>query len=608
MGRIVLIYRLVVRDLKRRYAEAALLLIVIAAAATTLTAALALRAVTNQPYDTTMAETAGPDVVAVAPPPHLPGQQSDVADLSKLTHAPGVTGYSGPYPVTWAALKTPRYAAAAMIEGRSQSPVSVDQPQLTQGIWLKPGAVVLERAFADVLGVGAGDRIDLNGRSFEVAGVAVTAAVPPYPHICFLGCNLGPALPNTLPGLVWTTEADAKSLVTSDEPLSYQLNLRLGNPDNANGFAANYGGQNPSNSQAPRLYSWQSLRNEDSAAISNDRRVLLAGSSVLGLLALATVVVLVGGRMAAQRRRVGLLKAVGATPGLVTVVLLTENLFLALAAAAVGLLAGWLLSPIFTSPGEGLIGAAASRAAVTPTTIGLVTAVVLVVAILATAVPAMHAARTSTVDALSDGARPPRRSTLLIALSAHMPVSLLLGLRVAARRPRRMLLAMASIAVTDSGIVAVLYDHAYVDSLFYSPSGIPNPETNTLDQVMLVFTIVLALLAAVNAGVITWATMLDARRSSAVERALGATPRQVSIGLSASQLLPALVGGLLGIPGGYALYVLAKNGGGGLVTPPLWWLIAVIIGTLVAVAVLTAIPARIGAYRPPAPILESEYA
>jgi putative ABC transport system permease protein len=40
---------------------------------------------------------------------------------------------------------------------------------------------VVERSFADVLGVRAGDRITLDGRPFLVAGIAVTAALPFYP-------------------------------------------------------------------------------------------------------------------------------------------------------------------------------------------------------------------------------------------------------------------------------------------------------------------------------------------------------------------------------------------------------------------------------------------
>jgi putative ABC transport system permease protein len=41
---------------------------------------------------------------------------------------------------------------------------------------------------------------------------------------------------------------------------------------------------------------------------------------------------------------------------------------------------------------------------------------------------------------------------------------------------------------------------------------------------------------------------------------------------------------------------------------PAWALVAVVLGTLVVVAGLTAIPARIGARRPVAEILQSETA
>jgi ABC-type glutathione transport system ATPase component len=45
-----------------------------------------------------------------------------------------------------------------------------------------------------------------------------------------------------------------------------------------------------------------------------------------------------------------------------------------------------------------------------------------------------------------------------------------------------------------------------------------------------------------------------------------------------------------------------------LTIPPLSWLIAAVLGTLLVVAGLTAIPARIGARRPVAEILQSETA
>ena len=64
MGRLALIGRLAVRDLRRRPAQAGLLLIAIMAATTTLTLALALHGVTSQPYQRTRAATAGPDLLA----------------------------------------------------------------------------------------------------------------------------------------------------------------------------------------------------------------------------------------------------------------------------------------------------------------------------------------------------------------------------------------------------------------------------------------------------------------------------------------------------------------------------------------------------------------
>jgi putative ABC transport system permease protein len=223
-------------------------------------------------------------------------------------------------------------------------------------------------------------------------------------------------------------------------------------------------------------------------------------------------------------------------------------------------------------------------------TVGVVTAVALGVAVAATFGPAVRAARTSTVQALADAARRPRRTPWLIAISARLPIPLLLGLRIAARRPRRVVLNVVSIAITVSGIVAALAAHA----------------TNNQDAQLLLITITLVALAAVNAIFVTWATALDTRHSSALARALGASPQQVSTGLSAAQVLPALAGAVLGIAGGLALF--AAVSGDETANPPLWQLLAVVPATMLVVAALTTIPARVGARRPVAGTLRSEHA
>jgi hypothetical protein len=227
------------------------------------------------------------------------------------------------------------------------------------------------------------------------------------------------------------------------------------------------------------------------------------------------------------------------------------------------------------------------------------------VAVVATLVPAVRAARLSTVLALSDAARPPRRSARLIALSARLPVPLLLGLRVAGRRPRRSLLCAAGATITVAGIVAVLSAHAQLDAQ-RTTSALADPRTDRLSDVLALIAVMLVAQAAVNAVFITWATVLDARRTSALARALGATPGQVAAGLSAAQVLPALAGAIAGIPAGLALFAAVTPDHAP--TPSAWWLLATVAGTVVVIAALTAIPARASARRPVAAVLRSELA
>jgi ABC-type lipoprotein release transport system permease subunit len=656
VGRVLLVGRLAARDLRRRPTEAALLLLAIAAATTVLTLGLVLRGVTNDPYQDTRVATAGPDVVASVGPDPFNGP-ADLAGLDALTDAPGVVNRSGPYPVVGAELeadgvtgsrRTPRGeviggAAGVWAVGRDPEAASVDRPELTQGGWVRDGGAVLEAGFADALGVDVGDRITLrtrmctggtpttppdcrvvNGRSFRVAGVAVTAAARPYPDVCFAPfCpwfaeamedaqaerpppdaavdDVGFVEDPVEPGLVWLTESDARGLAPAEEFLSYVVNLKLADPTKAPAFVDLH---LSSSTSAPILESWQDIRDGHDRVMEIDAEVLRMGGWLLGVLAVASVAVLVGGRMADQTRRVGLLKAVGGTPRLVAVVLLAEYMVVALLAAAAGLAAGWLTAPLLTDPGAGLLGSAGAPS-LTMSSVGMVTAVALGVAVIATFVPAVRAARTSTVHALADAARPPRRTPWLIAISARLPVPLLLGLRVAARRPRRVVLSTVSIVITVSGIVTVLAALATLHQDAQLVGG-TDPDMDHANRVLLVITVPLVALAAVNAIFVTWTTALDARHSSALARALGATPQQVSTGLSAAQVLPALVGAVLAIPGGLALF--AAIGGDETANPPLWQVLVVVPGTVLVVAALTTIPARLGARRPTAEILQAELA
>ncbi len=189
----------------------------------------------------------------------------------------------------------------------------------------------------------------------------------------------------------------------------------------------------------------------------------------------------------------------------------------------------------------------------------------------------------------------------------RLPVALLLGLRLIARKPRRALLGAANIAVTTAGIVAVLTFRATVDQAINGRGGLSDPVFNRDGQVLMVLTVAVLVLASLNAVFTTWATAMDSRQAFALARSLGATPSQTGRGLLVTQLLPALPGAVAGVPMGIGL-VLATVGGGTFTIPPAWWVAVAIAGALAAVAVLAAIPALIDARRPVTEILQAETA
>jgi putative ABC transport system permease protein len=170
-------------------------------------------------------------------------------------------------------------------------------------------------------------------------------------------------------------------------------------------------------------------------------------------------------------------------------------------------------------------------------------------------------------------------------------------------------LAVVSIAITVSGIYIALVLNAFLTTQPQA-TGHDGAQVELLRQVLLFVMVILFCLAAVNAVVITWATALDNRHSSALARALGATPREVSTALAAAQVLPALLGAVLGVPGGFALFaaVVAITGGDRdrATLPSPWQLLALVLATVLVVTALTAIPARLGGRRPVAETLQAE--
>lgn len=157
--------------------------------------------------------------------PGLYGQRPSLTSITPLIHASGVSGHGGPFPYAYTIIRPHGHKVDVLAEGRDAAPAPVDQPEVTQGSWVRVGGVVIERGFAEALGVHVGDRVTLGGWSFPVVGIAITAAIPAYTvSFCNDECGISIAMQNSqseevpVVGLVWVTRPDAKSLAASASP------------------------------------------------------------------------------------------------------------------------------------------------------------------------------------------------------------------------------------------------------------------------------------------------------------------------------------------------------------------------------------------------------
>lgn len=585
MGRVLLVFRLVLADVRRHLAQAAMLVVAVTAATAALALGLSLRGGTEKLYWQTREVTAGPDVVALSP-----GTDPEtIKALKSLEHAPRVVAHSGPYRQYYTSLTANGSTGAAVVQVADMTPGPVDRPLVTSGGWVRPGGAVLERGFAAAMGAGVGDHVTVAGRSLPVVGVAVTAARSVYPWALGIGPGGGPSDGG---GLVWLAERDTRALESPDVPVTSFINVKLRDPDEARLLNRHDPAVAPAFENTwVNMKTWQHIADQDFVMLRNSQPILVIGSWLLSFLAVGGVATLAAGRAARQARRVGLLKAVGATPGLIAAVLLAEYLVLALLADALGLAIAGLAAPTVVNPSASLVSTAIGPSG---DTIAFTTVAAVFAAVLTTAGPTLRALRTGTVSALADTARRPRRRAWLNRMSAPLPTSLLLGLRLIARRPGRAVLYACTIATTLLAVTALLMVYVQPDRGYPGSAMATHARTAQDRHLLLGVTIAVIALALVNTITVTWTLAMEARPTMAIARAFGATPGQTAAGLSAAQLLPALSGAFAGVPLGIALVLSFSRGD--VPKPPTWWFAAAVAAVL-ATAALTAVPARMAARR-----------
>ncbi|WP_242891172.1 FtsX-like permease family protein [Actinomadura litoris] len=590
MGRLLLVWRLIWRDLRRRPGEAVMFLIAVTVATACLTLGLATNTAVATGYLKTRAATAGPDITAIT----TATDPSGVAET--IARTPGVAVQADPVPAFDTFVGAHGRTAHSSVEGRDSAPSPVDQPLVTSGTWVRPGGAVIERGFAQVFGVGVGDRLTINRRGYPVVGIAISAATPVYPWSDWAQTGL-----SDRGGRIWLTTADARA-AAGDAFVVHLIHLKLTDPAAPVVWRETVFPPGRRGDLSVNTRNWQTVLRTNVNMIRDTQPALVIGGWLLAAAATVTLAALAAVRATRDNRRAGLLKAVGTGPGTIAAVLLAEYLLLTALATALGLAAGTLAAPELADPSSGLLNTPS------PPTTGIAAAaafLAVLVALAGTLGPVLRAARTSTVHALADPAHRPTRHPRLTALTAYLPTSLLVGVRLLARRPGRAALTAIDTAATTVMVTALLAYRTAINT--DTGTGLTDPAMQAVNtrtgHVLLGVTLVLAALSALNTVFLGWSAAVQARRALAITRTLGATPGQVVTALCTAQLLPAAPALLAGIPTGIVSYWIFSPR---MVTPPTTWLLTAALIILLTVAALTALPAWLHTRTPAGRALNAE--
>lgn len=416
---------------RRQRVQTAVIVLVSAAAVTASVLGAGLLVASRAPFDRAFTDQHGA---------HLTVQAKAPADaLAGTADVAGVTAAAGPFAVVPVAftdsaagpdgrgtLRLPEMTVA----GRAEFDGGVDEVTLVDGVWA----------------TGPGEMVVNQGRMrFPLGTVLQATDLPGSPELKVVGI----AHSVTGSANAWVPPAQLAALTPKGGSPDYQMLYRLASADTAAEVAA---GRAAVSAALPSgavigAQSWLDVRRqagEDAALFVP----FLVAFAALGLI-MSTIVVgnVVAGAVGAAVRRIGVLKALGCTPGQVVRAYAGQAVIPAVFGTLAGVVAGNLLAVPVLAEADEVYGSSGATIAWW-VDVAVVAAVLALVALIA-AVTALRAGRLRTVDALAVGrATGSGRGRAAAALAARLPLPrpISLGLARPLARPVRtvaMLLAIA---------------------------------------------------------------------------------------------------------------------------------------------------------------------
>ncbi|HTX27790.1 MAG TPA: FtsX-like permease family protein [Streptosporangiaceae bacterium] len=448
-------------DLRARPSQALLTLGVVAGVVAALVLSTMLLQGAVNPWQQLFARTHGADVLIYF---------QNGTNTSELSSLPGVRQVGRPYEAASATLEQGPVQSPVELRGMTPVPPAMSTPLIVAGTWLRSSeqdGAVIEASFAAAVHVGVGDKIVVDGIDgtsvpMRVIGIADTADQGFYPQ--------------WTPGLIWVQHG----LLTAVEPHQSEtqevVGLRL---DDASTVATGqvvqtiwnlYNGPTE-NSAVLRYSTWQQVQN---SMASNDRLLglLLALFGVIALVAAPCAIANVtAGSVLMQRQDIGMLKALGFTPGQVVGMLLAEQTALGAAGAGFGLVAARIMtSSAFVRPPD---GTPVGLAPLSGSWVALIGGGAVLTVAIATIIPAWRAGQVSPVAAVQP--TPPRGHLSLIArlgLLVRLPPALVLGARDSLTRRLPSALTVVGLAIPMAMITIALICWSTIDGFTRDPGRI----------------------------------------------------------------------------------------------------------------------------------------
>ena len=440
-------------DLRRRRLQTAGITLILLLATAAGTLALSILVESHAPFDRAFEAANGAHLVIRYRGDVDPGR------LAATATSPSVTGSAGPWPVIDGALDLAGYRRIAVrFAGRPRPDASIDAVTINFGRWWQaPGEVVLGASTARLLGARVGDIVAMMappsspkseadpfgdasrpGRRLTVVGVARSVTAPETPAW---------ASPDEIAALVPERPADQEMLyrvtssATAGDLGAATTALGEGLPAGAVLGATTYLELRAAVDQLADLYV----------------PVLIAFSTFALLTAVFLIANIISGVVLTSYCDIGVMKAVGFTPGQVRVVLAGQVLAPAVVGSVVGVLVGTIASgPIVRDTAESF-GLPSAYTASGPVVI-VVLGVALATCLLATVVPAVRAGGISAADAIVRGSSPSTVAggTRLRSLGLAFPIGLpgRLGVSASLARPVRTSMMLGALVV---GVAATTF-------------------------------------------------------------------------------------------------------------------------------------------------------